>query len=1579
MLVRFRPSLRATERAAALGAVRGETLEEFRRSRVTRVRVEGASVAEAVAALSADPRVEYAEPNWVLSIARTPDDPRYPDQWPLANRGQLAGTPGADIRAEPAWDVTTGDSTLVVGVLDTGVDLAHPDLVANLWTNPGEVPDNGLDDDGNGFPDDVHGWNFANATASPMDDNGHGTHVAGTIAAAGNNALGITGVCWRTKVMALKFLSASGTGLTSNAIAALEYASMMGVRITNNSWGGGPYSQALADAMASAGAGGMLLVVAAGNSAADLDATPVYPASYDVPGMITVAATDKNDTLATFSNHGLESVDLAAPGDAILSLWPFRRLAYLSGTSMAAPHVAGAAALLLAREPALGPLELKARLMAGARPLRTLLGRCVTGGRLDLLRTISDPDTVPPAAVADARVAAAGSNWLDLAWTAPGDDGADGRAFAYEVRLAGAPFDSAGFEAALPVFVAAPRAAGEPERARVFGLAPETAYWLALRAEDEFGNRGPVSNLAAGATLEPPRLALAAPALEAALETGGVAEREVTITNDSRGTLDWRVAPPALEGGAGAPPVPAAPAPAAAAVRPGKGEEGVLGVAQVAASGGPDAFGYRWLDSAAPGGPEFAWVDIARPGNLLDLAGDDAVSAWAPIGFEFPFYGERHTRVRVCTNGFLSFEESEPAYANSALPSGLAPGRIVAPFWDDLSFGFGVRRAYAWSDGARFVVSWVAVPRYADPLSHCTFQAILEPSGEIRFQYRTLVGETASATVGLQDGRRTTGLTVAANQPYLRDGLAVRVVPLPRWVSAAPDSGSLGPGESATVRVRFDAARLGTGTLLSALHVASNDPAAPDTALPVALAVTGVPLARVHTAALDFGDVQAGRRDTLRVLLENAGGAPLPLASFSVPPPFEALAAPHALEAGAFEVVPVAYAPGAPGAHAGTLAIATGDARRPLLEVPLAGRAIPPPVIAVAAPSVSLAAANGIGPLAAERSAPVLIRNDGPSPLHWSATPSQVAPAPPRASSAGGPAAKGAAEPAGALGTGEPDAAGYRWTDSDEPNGPAFAWEEISEQGARLFGGADDSTRTAIPLPFAFPFYGDTFTTVNVCTNGWLSFSDAKTSFLNTDLPDTSAAAPRHLIAPWWDDLDLRPVGGPGAAYAWSDGSKFIVEWRDAAHFALGGPYTFQVMLWPDGAVDFQYLSMAGGAESATVGMQDGTGTVGQRVVYNAPYVHDRLRVRLERRSPWLSLGRAAGVVPPGGTDTLWVRARAEGWEDGTFAGQVRIASDDPLAPLVAMPVTLQVGAVGAEAALIPARLGPVSRAPLVQLQVLRPAGHERFSLPTLRLAGVAPREDLPQWSGQGYESALFDAIALRAGIAGAGAGVALPFAGEMRGGWVADTVYADVDTASFAAGPLARFGARGAVVDVFAGTALPLEWTPPEGADRVDVMHSADGGRTWTRLAVTNEPSWTFVPAEAAAANLLELVAFRGGDVVASWLSAPFAVVRREVPQVSAAAPPAAFALRVADARAGRPPVRLLLALPAAARARVTVHDVRGARVRTLADGAFAAGLHALAWDGGTGPGGAAAPGVYFVRAEAGGRVATRRVVLLR
>ena len=292
-----------------------------------------------IAKLQADPNVEYAEPNYIYQPDTTPNDPYYNNLWGQNNTGQnIAGTVGtvdADMDAPEAWNTTTGSSDVVIAVIDTGVDYLHEDLTANMWHNPGEIPDNGIDDDSNGYIDDVYGIDAANNSGDPMDklleDGGHGTHVAGTIAATGNNGKGVVGVSWNSKIMALKFLTTGG-GASSDAIECLNYVIAQknaGVNIvaSNNSWGGGDFSAALKDAIEASTNAGVLFLAAAGNgdsagNGIDNDTSPHYPSSYDLPGIIAVAATDSDDNLASFSNYGATTVDLSAPGTYTLSSTP---------------------------------------------------------------------------------------------------------------------------------------------------------------------------------------------------------------------------------------------------------------------------------------------------------------------------------------------------------------------------------------------------------------------------------------------------------------------------------------------------------------------------------------------------------------------------------------------------------------------------------------------------------------------------------------------------------------------------------------------------------------------------------------------------------------------------------------------------------------------------------------------------------------------------------------------------------------------------------------------------------------------------------------------------------------------------------------------------------------------------------------------------------------------------------------------------------------------------------------------------------------------------------------------------------
>jgi subtilisin family serine protease len=290
--------------------------------------------------------------------------------------------------------------------VDTGIDYNHADLTHNMWRNPGELP-NGLDDDNNGFVDDISGVDFANDDADPTDDSSHGTHVAGIVGAEGGNGIGGVGVNWKVRLVALKFLDENGEGNTANAAEAIDYAVKAGARVINASWGGPGFSFALSKAIRNAGNQGVLVVAAAGNEGENSDSEPEYPASYDLPNVISVAATDAGDGLVDFSNYGARTVDLGAPGDEIYSTVPKfaspSGFAYFSGTSMAAPFVSGAAALYLSRTPSATVTQVRDALLQTVDPVPALAGKTVTGGRLNLGRALGagqQPQQAPAAAPA---------------------------------------------------------------------------------------------------------------------------------------------------------------------------------------------------------------------------------------------------------------------------------------------------------------------------------------------------------------------------------------------------------------------------------------------------------------------------------------------------------------------------------------------------------------------------------------------------------------------------------------------------------------------------------------------------------------------------------------------------------------------------------------------------------------------------------------------------------------------------------------------------------------------------------------------------------------------------------------------------------------------------------------------------------------------------------------------------------------------------------------------------------------------------------------------------------------------------
>lgn len=504
ILVGFHPNISAAQKHALRLSLGATQHKDFPQIAAQHWRLPpGLDMARAAQALAANPGVRYAEPNYIWHANDfLPNDPLRTELWGMHNVGQTGGQRDADIGALEAWQLQPGSEPVVVAVIDTGIDYTHQDLAGRVWVNPGEIPDNDIDDDGNGFVDDFAGWDFVNGDHDPLDDSNHGTHVAGTIAGNGNDDFGVIGVAGlnpNVKLMPLKFLSAAGTGTTDNAIAAFLYAASFVypdgskvVRISNNSWSGSAASTALQEAIR---ASGQLVVCAAGNSGSN---NVSYPAGYDEPNIIAVAATDANDRLASFSNYG-DWVDLCAPGVDILSSTRNNTYSRFTGTSMASPHVAGTAALLLSQDPALDTVRLKDQLLATVDPVPALTGKTVTGGRLNAARALGAPpldqDTTAPVPVADLGIDSAQTTQTSvvLQWTVPSDAG--GPAYCYDVRYhLNSPVVEENWRACTRVFGAPiPLSAGSPQTVQVPSLYPGLTYYFAVRLLDAAGNASPLS------------------------------------------------------------------------------------------------------------------------------------------------------------------------------------------------------------------------------------------------------------------------------------------------------------------------------------------------------------------------------------------------------------------------------------------------------------------------------------------------------------------------------------------------------------------------------------------------------------------------------------------------------------------------------------------------------------------------------------------------------------------------------------------------------------------------------------------------------------------------------------------------------------------------------------------------------------------------------------------------------------------------------------------------------------------------------------------------------------------------------
>jgi len=877
------------------------------------------------------PGILYAERDYIrykdqvqVDAPIIPNDAHFDKMWGLHNKNcqhidpHLPGSPvdDADIDAPEAWAVHTGTVEVIVAVIDTGCYIDHLDLADNIWVNEAEMNgEPGVDDDGNGYIDDFWGWDFFHDDNTVFDPNErtmyghlndeHGTHCAGTIGALSNNGKGVVGINWNAKIMPLKFIGPEG-GYTSHAILALQYAADKGAQVASCSWGGGGHDQSLKDAIEACS---MLVVCAAGNTGDNTDVNPHYPSSYDSENIISVAAMMQNEMPCQYTGwwstcYGLETVDLFAPGGYILSTIPpdppptepGEAYAFFYGTSMATPHVSGAASLLrslypdipLYRTPSMGEGDatIKDMILDSVEILPQYEGKVLTGGRLNLADALvgggvpiitsieATPERGRPPLVVSFRATAETSRgeivdkWWDF-----GDASEAVREWetthTYEkAGLYDASFhvlSTVGFESSkavrIDVFFSPPVIKSISANPWA-GSAPLTVQFTAV-AEDIDGkivttewDFGDGSDPVTG-TLTPRH----------SYEADGEYVATLTVVDDDGVTAEDSIGIVVAD-------LPEARVDTAEfyqtmrahrqrtetctvanigqAVLKLTAEAYTSGVPDaddvldVLGSGG-DAFGYMWRDSDEPDGPDFDWVEISAIGTkLATLINHETTTIDLP--WEFPFYGQTWREINVNANGWVNFgaypQSPGPWVNGSPIPHPSPPNNLLAVYWDNLRCerspaGSGV---YCHHDepADRFIVQFNRMVR-VNPRGEYTFQVILHPDGTIDYQYLKMYfgGELNErrGTIGIENSDGTKGLQVLHNTAgYMRDGLAIRFEPY-RWLKVKPQDATIEPGESISLDILMNLLHIGSGALDGGIIVETNDIRKPRAILPVHIEV----------------------------------------------------------------------------------------------------------------------------------------------------------------------------------------------------------------------------------------------------------------------------------------------------------------------------------------------------------------------------------------------------------------------------------------------------------------------------------------------------------------------------------------------------------------------------------------------------------------------------------------------------------------------------------------------------------------------------------------------------------------------
>ena len=1323
----FRPAGRHEARHAAYGLDRWYVIE-----------LSGPSSAEAaVSAYAASPAVEVAELRYEKELfgapaadpspAFTPDDPRYNEQWHYHNTGQTGGRVDADIDLPEAWEIEAGHPDVVVQVVDSGVDVDHPDLVEAFWVNPGEdlngngVFDNfpaseggdlnGIDDDGNGYVDDLIGYNHADDVSIPNADasGSHGTHTAGTVAARSNNGVGVAGVAGGDgspdSGARLMISQTFGNVNTDGFAEAIVYGADNGAVITSHSWGytnPGAFEQAVLDAIdyfrAEAGSpdgplDGGLVVVAAGNDGTDDE---WYPGYYEPS--LAVSALSHTDERALFNPTASSSfgewVDVAAPGgdqytngvtsEGVLSTI-IGGYAFYQGTSMAAPHVSGIAALVVSDEYRRGNVITDEQLWDRVASEMTtddidqfnpdyvgLLGV----GRANALKALDAGDETPPDAVTDLAVGEVGSSFVELTWTAPGDDGDVGQAVAYDLRVSTAPITEGNFEDAQPVVnVPDPGPAGTPEQVYVGGLEANTTYYFALKTAD-FNNLSSLSNAVSTTTLAPPEIAVDPASLSASLQTGETETQALTVSNvaTANSTLEYGVYADFISL-----PLPQNAGPRYRAAAPATTREGAKGTGAprspyfaVAGLTGQRATEWKRAQNRTP------VVRLAPRGVRLNnieerLLEEDFEGGTLPDGWSRETAGEGWMIGSDLSSDFFEIPDHTTYAASNDDGAGSAndgsDDYLVTPPLNLVGYTDAVLRFESFFTGAYGQLAFVEVS--TDGGASWTVVSSPVPANE-----------WAEVTVDLGDFAGRSNVLVAFHADdggAWASGWAVDDVRIDGyvtdWLTVTPDSSSVPEGESQVHDATFDATDVGGGTYTVVLDILSNDPDQPVVSVPATMEVEGAPLFGGDLPdALDFGELFVNQTGTASFTLVNEGTEPLEVMLAVDDPSYTVTPDDVTIGPGDSQEVTVSFTGTAEGSYPATLTITTNDPSSGPITIALNAEVVPGPVMVVEPDALDVALE--IGATATET---ITVSNEGDGPLEYEVNiqettglSASLSPADVAAPSNGGlvraeMSAFGSASVYD--GPGDPSVRPHA------PGDPVYTLDDGSSENAiGLTNGGDVMWMNAFDAVDGAETIRSIYVTWGQAGETGISAGHPTRVFVYEDPNDDGDPSDAVLLTeaqttvqnPHTDTFTMVPIPATEV-----DGVFFIAALYQN-HAAGAFPAPLDQSSAPQGASWVAGTGTPGAfnvddltANALPPSNVDGLGFAGNWLL--------RAGTSGAANIGWLAVNPSEGTVEPGGADELEVSLDAAGLDVGTYTADVVISSNDPVNSPEVVEVTLEV------------------------------------------------------------------------------------------------------------------------------------------------------------------------------------------------------------------------------------------------------------------------------------------------------------------